>query len=277
MTVVYLRTSFSRRSQWASAWRAVVILLAMAGPASAQGVQAVDATELTKQLFGLFVVATVLESALTTLFNWRLYREFFNNRGVKTLVMIAAGYAVVSGFGYDVVAKIIGGAGGSPPVDRTWSQLLSALTLAGGSAAVFQLLKALGLRPPTEPEEAKPQPVENKAWVSVKVVPKQAVGRIRIHIEPVTDPAKVKDAKPALAGEIGPRSFGERLLNVFMADQRRLPSYGGRVVDIDKVYEITASAERRKADGSGDLEWFETPIYLGRFANRAVVDFTKSV
>lgn len=74
--------------------------------------------KLLGELTGLFVVATVMESALALLFQWRLYREFFNGRAVKTVVMVAVGYAVATQFNYDIFDRIVrlaGGEGGDPP------------------------------------------------------------------------------------------------------------------------------------------------------------------
>ncbi len=248
-----------------------IALVGAAEPANAQGAASVDTAGLTKLLFGLFVVATMLESALATIFNWRLYREFFDNRATKTLVMIAAGCAVVWAFQYDVFDQVIVAAGGVSPSDKTGSRLLSALTLAGGSAAVYQLFKALGLRQPAEPLEAKPKPAENRAWVSVRVVRRRMTGPVRISIEPIPEPTTEK--LPVLAGELGASSFGQRLISVFLADTMRLPSYGGREVEVGKYYEIKALT-KNPDDAAKELEW---PVYKGGFANRAVVDLTVTI
>ena len=98
--------------------------------------------EMLTVLLGLFVVATVLESALATLFQWRPFRELFNGKAVKTVIMTAAGLIVVVGFDYDVFATLMGKAGAvgeSGPA----SVGLSALILAGGSAAVNKLFQNL--------------------------------------------------------------------------------------------------------------------------------------
>src|SRR6188768_4014024 len=50
----------------------------------------------------LAVIALVIESALATIFQWRVYRMVFNNRSTKTLVMIAVALIVVMAFGYDI-------------------------------------------------------------------------------------------------------------------------------------------------------------------------------
>lgn len=228
--------------------------------------------KLLIELTGLFVVATVIESALALLFQWRLYREFFNGRAVKTVVMVAVGYAVVLQFNYDVFQRImllITGSGG----DKLLSTFLSACILAGGSAAVFELFKALGLRPPVDPAQEKPKPPSDRAWVSVKLIRKEAVGDIKIHIVKINPADAVLDTLPSeLAGVVAEKKgILSRLKNVFLADPLRLPSYGGLTVEAGTVYRIFA-----EAIPNTDQTALPAPvirdIYRGRFAGRAIVD-----
>ncbi len=234
--------------------------------------------KLVGELVGLFVVATLMESAMALIFQWRLYREFFNGRAVKTVVMIAMGYAVVAQFDYDVFDRVVrivrpGSVIGDID-DGGLSEFLSACVLAGGSAAVNELFKALGLRPPADPEQHKPKPPDDRAWVSVKVIRQDAVGDIRIHLVKVVPPDLELD-KPAtseLAGVVsGRKTFAERLRNVFLSDFERLPSYGGLTVETGQVYRIYAEAVPKS-----DLSALPVPvvreIYRGRFAGRAIVD-----
>ena len=238
-----------------------------------------DLGDLIKPLMGVFVVATIMESALATIFNWRLYREFFDGRAMKTLVMIAVGWAVVKYFHYDVFKNIVKVAGGEAANgDILISEPLSALVLAGGSAAIYELFKTLGLRPPAEPPIQK-QPPEDKAWVSVKIVRKSAVGDISIHIDPLTNPTEAEKATPPLAGVLSPKAdIWDRIVKVFFADRGRLPMYGGKTVDAgDRVYRILATGCRTSDDPGGGEQSFEKEIYTGRFAGRAIIDFTKVI
>lgn len=229
---------------------------------------------LATDLVGLFVVATLVETALNTIFNWRVYREFLNGRAVKTLVMIVVGLAVVKGFDYDIVDKIVSVASDNPRASGGLSQLLSALVIAGGSATVYQLFKALGLRPPVDPDEKKAQPPENKAWVSVRIIRKKAVGDVQLHIEAATNPSEEAKSKPPLAGIVrAPSSLATRLRLLFLADPTRFPSYGGRTFTADDtVYRIVATGLASVGDGEPPAEFRET-IYEGRLASRALLDF----
>lgn len=214
-----------------------------------------------------------MESALALLFQWRLYREFFNGRAVKTVVMVAVGYAVVAQFNYDIFERIVrlaGGVGGDPRL----SQFLSACVLAGGSAAVFELFKGLGLRPPVDPEQDKPKPPSDRAWVSVKVIRKDAVGDIKIHIVKV-DPSDLALQPPQpteLAGIVSDKkTVIERFKSVFLADPLRLPAYGGLTVETEKVYRVYAEAIPG-SDQTAVPTAVVREIYLGRFAGRAIID-----
>lgn len=244
-----------------------------AGTSGGEGYQ----TGLATELIGLFVVATIMESALATLFNWRLYREFFDNKAMKTVIMVAFGYLVVTAFNYDIFYKIVAGAGGSGG-PGPGSKLLSALVLAGGSAAVYQLFRSLGLRPPAEPV-APPQPDESKAWVSVTVVREKAVGDIAVHFEKVASPTPEAAAVPPLAGTLADKQdVLKRAISLFLADPMRFPRYGGRTVEAGHVYRISISGARRAANVNDKLVPFtDETVYVGRFAGRAVVDLVHTI
>jgi hypothetical protein len=80
-----------------------------------------------------------LASALTLLFQWRPYREFFDGRAVKTVV---------------------------------------------------------------DPAQEKPRPAVNLAWISAKVIAKEAKGDIKIYIVKINPPYLPADLETELAGVI---------------------------------------------------------------------------
>lgn len=265
----------ARPEKWLSIVLFVSIAALSASSASAatqSDTSGVQFGDLLAQLTGLFVVATIMESALALIFQWRLYREFFDGRAVKTVVMVAVGFAVVTQFNYDIFDRIVrlaGGDGGDPAL----SKFLSALVLAGGSAAVFELFKALGLRAPVDPDQDKPKPPSDRAWVSVRIIRKEAIGDIKVHIVEFDPPVPAVGLLPTqLAGVIGhQRTVFARLKGVFFADPLRLPPYGGLSVRLDKDYLVYA-----EAIPASDQEVAPKPvsreIYRGRFAGRAVID-----
>jgi hypothetical protein len=224
---------------------------------------------LLKHMVGLLVIAIVMESALTTLFQWRVYREFFNSRALKTVIMAATGLAVVKGFNYDIFQKVVeaaGGSGSSPIL----SAGLSALVFAGGSAAIFELFKRLGFRAPIEQQSPEAKVPETKAWVSVRIKSSVERGPFDVMIDKIENPTDPQKQIPALSGVVGQKTLGERLSNLFFADPTRHPPYGGRTVEAGAVYRIVVKRSKEGFDKVlSDQTW--------RFANRAIVDLVVEV
>ncbi len=259
------------------------VALAEGSPPDPAGLPKVLTDKLLPELAGLLAVATAMETALTTLFNWRLYREFFNGRAVKTLVMILFGGTIVSVFNYDVIARIIVYSGGKEAVPATAqfltaSGFLSAMVLAGGSAAVFELFKRLGLRSPVQPEAEKPLPPQDRAWLSVRINPLNIAGPAEVFIEKVENPTDAEKATPPLSGVLSEKGIGERLYNVFMTDPLRFPPSGGYSVEAGQVYRITARAARMVQEDQGRKKVVQTDtVFVGRFAGRSIIDLVHKI
>ena len=253
---------------------------ATAGPAFAEDAAVPNVGQLGTELAALAVIVLVVESALATIFQWRLYRMLFNNRAVKTLVMVAVGLTVVLGFHYDIFARLVALAT-SGSTAATWSGKvstgLSALIIAGGSAGVNTLLQRLGIRSPVQAEPERPVLNKDQAWISIRVTRNTAVGPVQIAVRELADDAKAP-ATPALAGTLVERTFWETVREAFMADAMRFPSYGGRTVTSGKTYEILAVGTRLvPVNGVNQKEDFSVPVYTGSFASQAIVDFSVTV
>ncbi len=251
----------------------------LGGPAFAEETVAAvpNVGQLGIELVALAVIVLVVESALATIFQWRLYRMLFNNRAVKTLVMVAVGLTIVLGFQYDIFARLVAlvTPGNTP---AAWSGKistgLSALIIAGGSAGVNTLLQRLGIRSPIQAEPERPVLNKDQAWISVRVKRNTAVGPVQIAVRELADDAKA----PALAGTLAERTFWETVREAFMADAMRFPSYGGRTVTSGKTYEILAVGKRLvPVNGVNQSEDFSVPVYAGSFASQAIVDFSVTV
>jgi hypothetical protein len=175
-------------------------------PADAGGPGLGNSQKLLEAMLGLFVAATVVEFALSALFQWRLYRELFNGRAVKTVVTVAVCLVIVKTNNYDIFARIMADAGGSGA--QSWlSVWLSAFILAGGSAGVNRLLRSLGFRPPADLPPDRPAPPETQAWVSVRVIQRKALGMVNIGIEQIETPTADDLLNPPLAGLAQSHSF----------------------------------------------------------------------
>lgn len=175
-------------------------------------------------LFKLFIVAAVLEQALALLFNWKLFREYLDERATKPLVAFAVAAFLVWWFGLNLLSDLLRlyAAPGTPvSTDGVVSGALTALILGGGSSAVNNLLTTLGLRPVREPLAA-PRPVATAAWVAVKVSRVAAVGPITVMAADATG------VQHALGTVDGAQRF--RFASFFLRDAGRFPPSGGHVL-----------------------------------------------
>ena len=250
--------------------------------AAGQGDGITNIPELGTELVALAVIILVTESALATLFQWRLYRMLFNGRAVKTVVMIVTGLLIVVGFNYDFFARIVTIIKVSPTPEAwsMWISLpLSALIIAGGSAGVNTLFQRLGIRNPVQPEEQRPLLNSTQAWISVRVRAAKGeggaqgvkiVGPVQISVAEIPD----DPTTPVLAGTVVQQSFWDRFKAAFTADAMRFPNYGGRTVSTDKTYRIMASGWCVNAAG---LSHFDKEVYRARFAPRAIVDLEVTI
>lgn len=202
-----------------------------------------------KILFSMLMLAIILESAFALLFNWRVFLEFFDQRGMRTIVMFMGALAVVNLFKLDLVSSLFqiysaAAAGAVAPSDAI-TKLLTALVLAGGSASVNQLLVALNLRQSKTIEQITPKPPPTKAWVSVKVNLKDATRLV--DVTKAENPIDVNSPSPLLA-VIGPQSILMRLKKYFWRDVSRAPRSGG--IEVDPRIEYTILVKGRDAQGA---------------------------
>ena len=202
--------------------------------------------ESLKALTILFVVAVLLESAFAVIFNWRVFLAYFSRSGVKTIVMIVVSLVVVYGFKLDVVSSLLAAYQSTAPNSGLLSKFITALVLAGGSAGVFNIMRALGYRSERPESEVSPKPPANKAWVAFRVTRMNVVGDVRVTVrETADDPADAK-APAAIAGTIAFRrqSLGDLLIR----RKDRFPQNGGYILTPNRVYEI--AVEGRDAGGN---------------------------
>lgn len=116
-----------------------------------------DRTQIYNVLFLVLALSLVFESAMSVLFDWRLFIRYFEGRGVKTPLIIAVAFLVFLNYNLDIVAELLRGF----PSIRAQNidgptlpgQLLTALLIAGGSGGVFRIFARLGIRSPEEREQ----------------------------------------------------------------------------------------------------------------------------
>ncbi|ANL49735.1 hypothetical protein AMC87_PC00032 (plasmid) [Rhizobium phaseoli] len=230
------------------------------------------ATSILAELLKVLLIAVLMEQAFAVIFYWRLYKEFFAGRAVKTLVMVVASLVFVLLSKYDPVSNIIAFAVGKPVDEsaKTLTVFLSALIFSGGSAGVNNLLVALGFRQPSV-EPKRPEPPTGMAWLSVRVISANQTARYAVGL------AESDQLAPApLLSTLGRRNFWDRLRRVFSSDPMRFPASGGYVVKAGKSYAITLAKIESSDIGQ---EAISTLIWSwsGSFADRAIADFEVAI
>jgi len=113
-------------------------------------------------LLWLFVIAALVQTALTVIFSWRWFIILLDGTGVKFLINLAFGLAIAFGGDLNAFDQIVGavlregGQAGGEPLFGTLGKLLTALILAGGTEAVHRLAMIFGLKapPPVSEREA---------------------------------------------------------------------------------------------------------------------------
>jgi hypothetical protein len=211
----------------------------------------------------LFVLAVLLENAFSVIFNWRVFLTYFSLGGVKTIIMIAISYALVVGCKIDIVASLIKTYTNHAPLGSFPTSFVTALILAGGSAGVYNIMRALGYRSGEREEIVNPRPPKDKAWVAVRATRKDSKGEIFVTVRKI-GPADDKSPAP-IAGMIQMRR--PSIIELLLRNRNRFPQNGGYTVAPKTVYEIAVESK----DGEGH------PIKrLGEeyvFAEGAIVDF----
>ncbi len=210
----------------------------------------------------LFVIAVLLESAFALVFSWRVFLTYCSLTGVKTIVMLVISWIVVYCFDVDILAGLINVYREKPMGSLPVSKLITAMILAGGSAAVNKIFVAFGFRSiPVPPATVKPP--ETKAWVAVNVAHSEPVGRVYVGLKDL-GVARAEDPAP-IAGNAC--AGAPNLYSLLFRNPNRFPSNGGYEVIPGHLYEISVTYEL-----SGTKSKTES---LGTFvfANRAIVDF----
>lgn len=107
----------------------------------------VDQTKVVNAL--VLVLSLVFESAMSVIFDWRIFIRHFEGRGVKTPLIVGVAFVVFLNYDLDIVADILQ----ALHVETSKSvpgQFLTALLIAGGSSGVFRIFSHLGIRSPEE-------------------------------------------------------------------------------------------------------------------------------
>jgi hypothetical protein len=131
----------------------------------------------------------------------------------------------VTQFKLDLVASILAAASSQAPPPSVPGRIITALVLAGGSAAINNILIALGFRQQRTAESVTPKPPPSKAWIAFRLDRIEAEGPVEVFLGPT--PATLPGTLP-LAGVIhGTSRPGVRF---FFRDRGRFPPFAGHEV-----------------------------------------------
>jgi hypothetical protein len=106
-------------------------------------------TGLASVLFLVLAVAVVFESAMSAIFDWRIYLRYLQGRGFKTPILVGTALWVCVAYEIDVLNRILA-ALGRQEQSHAVGTVLTALLVSGGSSAVFRVYARLGIRSPAE-------------------------------------------------------------------------------------------------------------------------------
>lgn len=188
-----------------------------------------------KALFVLLILAVLVESGLALLFRWRPFLDYFDSRSMNALVAFLFSLLLVRLFNLDIASQLIGIYTESRIEMADWKgwpgSLLTAMIIAGGSAAVNRIFQSFGFRPTSAQEEPKkPELDKTQAWVAVTLVRDKAVGSAEVLI------------KNEVAGTISGASPKHKLLRYFVRDKGRFPQTAGYTVVPGPDYVIAVQA-----------------------------------
>ena len=107
--------------------------------------------EVGKVLFVFLVLSVVFESALTPIFNWRLFVKHLSNKGWKTPITVILAIVVFSNYNLDIIRDLLNAL--DPPANGEYpftfaGKIFSAFLIAGGSAGILEIYKKLKIRDP---------------------------------------------------------------------------------------------------------------------------------
>jgi hypothetical protein len=187
--------------------------------------------DAAKSLFLVFVIALLLESGLAILFNWRPFLLYVDGRGLRTVISVIVAYVFVAHFQIDIVTRLVNvySQRNPPFANHALGRFITALIIAGGSAAVNNILVSLGFRAQKTADQVTPKPAKTEAWVSVCFERKDAVGPVDVLIG---DPA---GGGPPVAGTIKGGRPPSALLRLFLRDPNRFPTAGGYAVPAHRI------------------------------------------
>lgn len=145
-----------------------IIFYSNIAQANSFDIGSVDTNKVGFTLLLILVLAILLETGLTTLFNWRIFIKNFEGKGVKTIVAVVSSFFFVNQFGIDAIAEILSAFKGEQLKHSIGGEILTAFIIAGGSKAVLTLFEKFGIRNPLD-RQSRVNKLQSESHLRIKV------------------------------------------------------------------------------------------------------------
>ncbi len=125
---------------------------------------------IIKTLTKIFILAVLIEVALSVLFRWRVFLRYSEGRGLKVPIAFALSLAIVVIHKIDLPGEVVAAFGTASGDGKEIGYLISALIIAGGSSSVNAIFGALGWRNPlaqSKMAEQLRQETRGRLWIRV--------------------------------------------------------------------------------------------------------------
>lgn len=224
-----------------------------------------------KSLFVLVVLALLLESGLAVIFRWRPFLVYFDGRGAKTVVSVVFALFFVSSFDMDIVTDLVNiYSQRSTPFKHGFEGfVITALIVAGGSAAVNNIFVGLGFRSVVTHADVAPKPPRTEGWISVTLIRKEAIGPVDVLIGgPPVAPA----IRSTVAGTITGGTRLTKFVRLFLRDAGRFPMSGGYAVPAGSLCQVQLRGVDKSGQAVESRVWGQETIAPG-----AIIDIELTV
>ena len=121
-------------------------------------------------LVKIFILAVLIEVALSVLFRWRVFLRYAEGKGWKVPIAFFVSLAIVIAHQIDLPRDVVKAFGDTPALSKEVGFLISALIIAGGSSSVNSVFEKLGWRNPLAQQqeaEQERQKTQGRLWVQV--------------------------------------------------------------------------------------------------------------
>ena len=129
----------------------------------------VDMERIGQVLLMLAVIAVAFETALTPIFNWRVFARHCEGKGVKTPLTVILAIILLWAYDLDIFKEIIVSLNKAASTETSFmGRILTGLLVAGGSDGVFRVFTKLGIRNPlAQKQKATEEQTKKAAAASV--------------------------------------------------------------------------------------------------------------